>query len=241
MVGEDADALEDGDNTLVIRNIKRWALSNDPYVQWRLEISETGWPVWWNPDLGCVRGLGGSISRRGPHSRGVEEAVDRAGLGRAVRMARWVPGAVGLRLPVHALGVLAGLAGQGRLEWVVDEPVLFLAAAQRNIDPDSDLKLQGSYLVYDLGGGSFDCALVDIGEDGEMIVFGADGDPLLGGSNVDRELAASLEYEGPQNLLRLAKEQVGPENPTVQVSGNLALSWAEVEKNSSPATSSSGP
>ena len=230
VVGEDADALEDGDNTLVIRNIKRWALSNDPYVQWRLEISETGWPVWWNPDLGCVEAWGQHFQAGDLIAVVLKEAVDRAGLAAPFEWRAGCPVQSGYDYRSMLSGVLAGLAGQGRLEWVVDEPVLFLAAAQRNIDPDSDLKLQGSYLVYDLGGGSFDCALVDIGEDGEMIVFGADGDPLLGGSNVDRELAASLEYEGPQNLLRLAKEQVGPENPTVQVSGNLALSWAEVEK-----------
>ena len=230
VVGEDADSLEDGPDTLVIRNMKRWALSNDQYVKWRLEISETGWPVWWNPDLACVEAWGQHFQVRDLVAGILKEAVDRAGLPAQFQWRVGCPVQSGYDYRSMLAGVMTGLAGQGRVQWVVDEPVLFLAAAQRNIDPDSESRLQGTYLVYDLGGGSFDCAFVDIEEDGEMIVYGADGDPLLGGSNVDRELTASLEYEGPQNLLRLAKEQVTPENPSVRVGENLVLSWADVEK-----------
>ena len=230
VVGEDADALEDGPDTLVIRNIKRWALSNDAYVQWRLEISETGWPVWWNPDQGCVEAWGQHIQVEELVAEILREAVNRAGLQSPFEWRAGCPVQSGYDYRSMLSQVLTGLAGQGRVEWVVDEPVLFLAAAQRNIDPDSEFRLQGSYLVYDLGGGSFDCAIVDVRSDGEMIVFGADGDPLLGGSNVDRELAASLQYEGPENLLRLAKEQVTPESSSVKVNENLSVSWADVER-----------
>ena len=121
---------------------------------------------------------------------------------------------------------MAELAGEGRVEWVVDEPVLFLAAAQRNIDPDSEFKLEGSYLVYDLGGGSFDCAIVDVRSDGEMVVFGADGDPLLGGSNIDRKLKERLG--GAENQLRQAKESVSPDNFSVAVIGGGSLTWDDV-------------
>ena len=229
VVGEDADALEDGDNTLVIRNIKRWALSNDPYVQWRLEISQTPWPTWWNPELACVEAWGQQFQVKDLISAVLGEAVSRAGLQSPFEWRAGCPVQSGHDYRSMLSDVLAGLAGEGRMEWVVDEPVLFLAAAQRNIDPDSEFRLEGSYLVYDLGGGSFDCAIVDVRSDGEMVVFGADGDPLLGGSNVDRELAASLQYEGPQNLLRLAKEQVSSDNPSVQISGSQSVSWADVE------------
>ena len=230
VVGEDADALENGPNTLVIRNIKRWAQSSDRYVKWRLEISETERPTWWNPELGCVEAWEEHFQVRDLISHILREAVARAGISSRFEWRAGCPVQAGYDYRSMLAGVLTGLAGQGRVEWVVDEPILFLAAAQRNIDPDSDSRLEGSYLVYDLGGGSFDCALVEIRNDGEMIVFGADGDPLLGGSNVDRELIANLGYEGPQNLLRLAKEQVSQENPSVQVSGNLSLSWTDVEK-----------
>ncbi len=230
VVGEDADALEDEDNTLVIRNIKRWALSGDSYVQWRLEISQTGWPTWWNPEMGCVEAWGEHFQVRDLIGDILREAVNRAGLQSPFEWRAGCPVQSGYDYRSMLSEVMAGLAGEGRVEWVVDEPVLFLAAAQRNIDPDSEFKLEGSFLVYDLGGGSFDCAIVEVRSDGEMIVFGADGDPLLGGSNVDRELAASLEYEGPQNLLRLAKEQATPETPSVPVTGNLSLSWDDVQR-----------
>ncbi len=230
VVGEDADALEDGDNTLVIRNLKRWALSGDSYVQWRLEISQTGWPTWWNPEMGCVEAWGEHFQVRDLIGDILREAVNRAGLQSPFEWRAGCPVQSGYDYRSMLSEVMAGLAGDGRVEWVVDEPVLFLAAAQRNIDPDSEFKLEGSFLVYDLGGGSFDCAIVEVRSDGEMIVFGADGDPLLGGSNVDRELAASLQYEGPQNLLRLAKEQATPETPSVPVTGNLSLSWTDVER-----------
>ncbi len=227
VVGEDADSLEDGDNTLVIRNIKRWALSGDPYVKWRLEISDTGWPAWWNPELGCVESWGQHFQVKDLIGEILKEAVSRAGLTPGFTWRAGCPVQSGYDYRSMLTEVLKGLSGQGRVQWVIDEPVLFLAAAQRNIDPDSQDKLQGSYLVYDLGGGSFDCALVDIRDDGEMIVFGADGDPLLGGSNIDRNLATRLN--GAENLIRLAKEQASPGNPTVTFGGSVALTWADVE------------
>ena len=227
VVGEDADGLEDGPNTLVIRNLKRWALSNDPYVKWRLEINETEWPTWWNPELGSVEAWGEHFSARDLITEILREAVSRAGLPERFEWRAGCPVQSGYDYRAMLAEALRGLAGLGRVEWVIDEPVLFLAAAQRNIDPDSESRLQGSYLVYDLGGGSFDCALVSVRDDGEMIVYGADGDPLLGGSNLDRELRADLG--GAENLLRIAKEQTSPNNPSVPFGGSVALTWEAVE------------
>ena len=226
VVGEDADAMEDGDNTLVIRNIKRWALSNDPYVQWRLEISQTGWPTWWNPEMGCVEAWGQHFQVKDLVADILREAVNRAGLQSPFQWRAGCPVQSGYDYRSMLSGVMAELAGEGRVEWVVDEPVLFLAAAQRNIDPDSEFKLEGSYLVYDLGGGSFDCAIVDVRSDGEMVVFGADGDPLLGGSNIDRKLKERLG--GAENQLRQAKESVSPDNFSIAVIGGGSLTWDDV-------------
>ena len=229
LVGEDADSVEDGPNTLVIRNIKRWALSGDPYVKWRLEVSETNWPTWWNPEMGCIEAWdwGRQFQVKDLIAEILKEAVSRAGLPERFEWRAGCPVQSGHEYRSMLTAVLSEIAGQGRVEWVVDEPVLFLAAAQRNIDPDSELRLQGSYLVYDLGGGSFDCALVEVRDTGEMVVYGADGDPLLGGSNVDRELAA--KFGGAENLLRLAKEQASPDNPNVPFGGSVALTWDDVE------------
>lgn len=229
VVGEDADTLEDGPNTVVIRNIKRWALSGDDYVKWRLDVTATDWPTWWNPELGCVEpwDWGQQFQVKDLVAAILREAVSRAGLPERFDWRAGCPVQAGYDYRTMLTEILSEIAGQGRVEWVVDEPVLFLAAAQRNIDPDSELRLRGWYLVYDLGGGSFDCALVEVQDSGEMIVHGADGDPLLGGSNIDRELASRLG--GAENLLRLAKEQVSPNNPSVPFGGSVALTWADVE------------
>ncbi len=227
VVGEDADSMEDGPDTLVIHNIKRWALSGDPYVKWRFEATGTKWPDWWNQELGCVEIWGQHFQLKNLVAEILKEAVGRARLPELFEWRAGCPVQAGYDYRAMLTNVLSEIAGQGRLEWVVDEPVLFLAAAQRNIDPDSGFRLQGLYLVYDLGGGSFDCALVEVQETGEMVVYGADGDPLLGGSNIDRELKARLG--GAENLLRLAKEQVSPGNPSVPFGGSVALTWADVE------------
>ena len=227
VVGEDADALENSDDTLVISNIKRWALSNDSYVKWRLEISDTEWPTWWNPEQGCVEAWGQHYQVKDLISAILKQAVERANLPEQFEWRAGCPVQSGYDYRSMLAEVITDLAGQGRVEWVIDEPVLFLAAAQRNIDPDSQARLLGSYLVYDLGGGSFDCALVDVRDDGEMVVFGADGDPLLGGSNVDRALAN--RFSGPVNQLRGAKEAVSPDNPSFPTVGGTTLTWQDVE------------
>ena len=227
VVGEDADALENSDDTLVISNIKRWALSNDSYVKWRLEISDTEWPTWWNPEQGCVEAWGQHYQVKELISAILKQAVERANLPEQFEWRAGCPVQSGYDYRSMLAEVITDLAGQGRVEWVIDEPVLFLAAAQRNIDPDSQARLLGSYLVYDLGGGSFDCALVDVRDDGEMVVFGADGDPLLGGSNVDGALAN--RFSGPVNQLRGAKEAVSPDNPSFPTVGGTTLTWQDVE------------
>ena len=226
-VGEDADALEDGPDTLVVRNIKRWALSADPYVKWRLEVSETQWPTWWNPEMGCVEAWGQHFPAAELMTAILREAVSRAGLPERFEWRAGCPVQSGYDYRTLLAGVLSGIAGQGNVSWVVDEPVLFLAAAQRNIDPDSPVKLEGDYMVYDLGGGSFDCTLVDVRDNGEMIVYGADGHPLLGGSNIDRELTA--KFPAPANLLRLAKENVTSDHQQAEIGADLNLTWTDVE------------
>ena len=226
-VGEEAEELEGTQNTEVIHNIKRWALSNDPYVKWRLEVSNIEWESWWNPELSCVEVGGQQFQAKELITAILREAVNRANLPDEFEWRAGCPVHAGYEYRLMLKEVLTEIAGKGSVNWVVDEPVLFLAAAQRNIDPDSPFKLRGSYMVYDLGGGSFDCTLVEVRDDGEMIVYGADGHPLLGGSNIDRGLAA--KFEAPVNLLRLAKEGASPDNNQVSISGNLSLTWGDVE------------
>ena len=224
LVGEDADELEDGQDTVVIRNIKRWALSNDPYVKWRLEVNDAPWPTWWNPELRCVEVWGQQFQAKALVAEILKEALNRANLPGEFEWRAGCPVHAGLEYRSMLKEILPDASGRSSINWVVDEPILFLALARRM----GNLNL-GSYMVYDLGGGSFDCALVELREGGEMIVYGADGHPLLGGSNIDSALADKLPVENAGNLLRLAKEQVSPDNPTARVSGNFSLTWQDVE------------
>ena len=224
VVGEEADDLEEDQDTVVIRNIKRWALSNDPYVKWRLEVNEAPWPTWWNPELRCVEVWGQHFQVKELMAEILKEALGRADLPEQFEWRAGCPVHAGLEYRSVLKEILPSAGTRSSINWVVDEPVLFLALARRmgNLD-------LGSYMVYDLGGGSFDCALVELRDGGEMIVYGADGHPLLGGSNVDSSLAEKLTIDNAGNLLRLAKEQVSPDSPEARINDSLSLTWHDVE------------
>jgi molecular chaperone DnaK len=50
---------------------------------------------------------------------------------------------------------------------------------------------EGQWLVYDLGGGTFDVALIKI-KDGEMKVLDHEGDNFLGGADFDNMIVEKL-------------------------------------------------
>ena len=224
-VGEDADILEADADTVVVRNIKRWALSDDPYVRWNLESRGTLKEDWWNPETRCVEALGQVLPVQDIMRKILAEAFQRAGI---TGLFQWRAGC-----PVHAgLGyrsilaeVLSEFGGENKVSYVFDEPVLFLALAHRlgKLTP-------GSYMVYDVGGGSFDCALAEVGDDGEMTVYAAQGDPTLGGVLIEELLKEKLGYTGPAISLRLAKEQVSPSNPSLALGDGVNLTWSDVEQ-----------
>ena len=84
-------------------------------------------------------------------------------------------------------------------------------------------------MVYDIGGGSFDCALAQVEDNGRMVVYGADGDPSLGGVDIDDLLKKELRFRGPPSLLRIAKEQLNDTQPVVTVDANTSVSLTDVE------------
>lgn len=73
----------------------------------------------------------------------------------------------------------ARLAGFDKVE-LLQEPVASALAAGWEAETS-----RGSWLVYDLGGGTFDVSLLD-GKDGLLRVVGHDGDNFLGGRDFDR-------------------------------------------------------
>lgn len=88
----------------------------------------------------------------------------------------------------------ARLAGFERVE-LIQEPVASALAAGWSSDEDAG----GAWLVYDMGGGTFDVSLLET-RDGLLRVVGHDGDNFLGGRDIDRAIVdwalAQLEREG---------------------------------------------
>ncbi len=80
----------------------------------------------------------------------------------------------------------ARLAGFARVE-LLQEPIASALAAGWRADDDG----AGTWLVYDLGGGTFDASLLET-RDGLLRVVGHDGDNFLGGRDFDWAITEHL-------------------------------------------------
>lgn len=217
LTGEEADGLEDEDNhRIVIRNIKRIALSSDAYVQWHLNVrnaheSEAKWPpAWWSEEKRCVQAWGHEYPIWDLIGYILEEAFWRADIHGDYEWRAGCPVQADYDYRRSLAETLSRVTGNaGSPFHVIEEPLLFLTAARRL----GDVR-EGSFLIYDFGGGSFDCALAEIGEQEELTIYGADGHPLLGGSDIDERLAKRLTYRGQTSLLRQAKEGLTAQSPS---------------------------
>ena len=225
IVGEDADRLDDGPNTLVVRNIKRWALAGDPFVRGHLESRGAPWPTWWDPERRTVSVWGERYPVKEIIRKILAEAFQRANLSGEYEWRAGCPVHAGLDYRSDLAEVLSGFGGVNSVASVIEEPVLFLVLAHT-----LDKLPPGSHLVYDVGGGSFDCALAEVESDGRMIVYASHGNPLLGGVTIDESLTTTLNYEGPSNLLRIAKEKVTPSNPIQRVNQNTSVSLDDIKR-----------
>ncbi len=83
----------------------------------------------------------------------------------------------------------AGLQAGFKQVILLQEPIA-ASLAYANKKKDKELE-DGQWLVYDLGGGTFDVALVKIHE-GEMKVLDHEGDNFLGGADFDDEIVKKL-------------------------------------------------
>jgi len=75
-------------------------------------------------------------------------------------------------------GTIAGL----EVERIINEPTAATLAY------GMDEKKSGKVAIYDLGGGTFDVSILDIGEEGVFEVLATNGDTHLGGDDFDEEL-----------------------------------------------------
>lgn len=231
VIGEDADILDDrSDDIEVIRNIKRWATTSDDYVrrylEMRFEEDNFHWPKWLDPENRTIRLWQETMPIEEAMGLILKEAVDRAGL--AGVAAEWRAGC-----PVNSdvvyrralVSALAELGCTGKIEWVTEEPLLLLAfgVAIGSLE-------DGSYLIYDLGGGSFDCAIADV-RGTDITVYSEEGLPTTGGMDIDETLRRHLNYDGSPHDLRVAKEQLSIGNrPEIPLPGGHPLSVEDLDR-----------
>ena len=246
-VGETADRSGNVLNTEVIHNIKRWALSSDPYIhgliEWTFQKKKNPWPEWFDRNTRSIRLWDETVmTAEEAITRILKEAISRAGLAGAA--AEWRAGC-----PVESdliyrralVAALDQLGCGGKVKWVAEEPLLLLSLAKRTARLED-----GRYLVYDLGGGSFDCAVVEVNnfqsdggstgteaaDERTVIVLAQEG-LMLGGVDIDDMIVNKLVEGGYGGLLqsvRIAKEQLSSENPAVSLGDGHELTLEDVEK-----------
>ena len=232
IVGESAEGLEESPDILPISNIKRWAMSSDSYMRWHMNARGEEWPIWWDPANRSVNVWGAVFPVKDIIRDILAMALETAKKDDA-RIAGGFEWRVGC--PVHSgfdyrsdlTQALTELAGRGNINWVVEEPLLLLALGYRGL-PNPE----GSYLIYDLGGGSFDSTMAEVHQGGELVVYGADGHPRIGGSDIDEFLEDRLRekgFVGSQTQIRLAKEALSPYEPDRSLIGGFKVTWADVE------------
>ena len=224
LVGEEADVLDDSDDIVVVRNIKKYATSSDAVVravmQWDYDRGMgKSWPTWINLEDRSIRVWNETMSSEEAMKLILKEAITRAGLaGEAAEWRAGCPVSSDLTYREALIAALDELGCEGKVEWIAEEPLLFLALGKAlgTISETPSL-----YMVYDLGGGSFDCSVVGVDGD-SWAVYGQDGLPE-GGMDIDEELRKKLDYKGPMHELRDAKERLSSETPEIRLSDGSVL------------------
>ena len=228
-LGEEADRLGAVPGVEVIRNIKRYALTSDSYVQhfyeWDLQQQDKQWPAWFDLEARSIVARGETVPVEKAIQLILKEAISRAGLTGTI--AEWRAGC-----PVSSdilyrralVSALSELGCSGRIEWISEEPLLLLALGKA-IGSLED----GYFIVYDLGGGSFDCAVVEVKDD-QIVVLADEGLPALGGMDIDTMLSDELKYKGKDHELRIAKEQLSSDVTQVDLSDGHVLTNDIVRK-----------
>ena len=225
--GEEADALEGVRDVEVVRNIKRFALTSDEYVldqnDWHLQRQKKSWPTWFDLDTRSIRLWNQTVPVEEAVRLILKEAISRAGLaGAAAEWRAGCPVSSDLSYRSALVSALSELGCTGKIKWISEEPLLLLALGKA-IGSLGD----GYFIVYDLGGGSFDCAVVEVKDD-KLIVLADEGLPALGGMDIDEMLIEKLRYEGDRRLLRVAKEELSFDQSPQSLSGEHTLTVDDI-------------
>ena len=222
---DDENDWEQDENTLVIRHIKQYALSSDGYLKHRLSLTEDRRKPIDQWKDGCFEVWGQQFPVWDLIQELLGEAVNRAGLTGEFQWRAGCPVHSGYEYRKNLAECLSRLGGECKISSIIEEPILFLTLANsRNV-----LERDSGYLVYDMGGGSFDSALAVI-EEGNMVVYGADADPTIGGSDIDSFLYDKFGGDVPFRSLRTAKEDLKSDSVPIPLPGDNLLTWRDVEE-----------
>ena len=206
-IGEDATVVPETEDTHAVNEVKRCLAAADSSTR----LPQERYP-WWNHEDGCIELWS---SRFSPHD--VVLTILNEALERAVRLARELGfGADVDRFSIRGLPtrlgasvtasletrkVLAEVARRlgfpnFRVENLCEEPIL---ACLSYVHLEPEIIPGETILIYDLGGGTFDTAIVKVHEDTardipSLTVFAADGEPFLGGVDIDEALFQHLAH-----------------------------------------------
>jgi molecular chaperone DnaK len=101
------------------------------------------------------------------------------------------------RAATRDAGELAGL----EVERIINEPTA--AALAHGVDQGAD---PGKVLVFDLGGGTFDVTLMQVGQDRSMEVIATGGDRKLGGADFDQRILDRMSQAASAEGVDLAAD-----------------------------------
>lgn len=135
------------------------------------------------------------------------------------------------QMQTEATIAAADLAGLGKVG-LIHEPI---AAAMASMATATDRS--GQFLVYDLGGGTFDVALVQASS-GTVNVLAHEGVNMLGGKDFDQELMAQIIAPWLQDTFSLEAEyQTDPKFSTLLKRLKLQVEKAKIELSNVQSTS----
>ena len=240
IVGIEADGLvSEPDLRLVIPNLKRLALSTDEHVDWYLREYNSRWqddeerawpPSWLAQESLSVKAFGQEFPVWDLIGRLLSRALELAEISGDYEWSAGCPVHSDFRYRSSFARALSDITGKpGGVDKILDEPALvMLAATKMGTLP------AGSYLVFDVGGGSFDSSVVELSSDGRINIWGSSGHPRLGGTNIDDHLARSTNYVGPENLLRDAKSLLINTDDSVNFGPGMTATGEDMAKAMDP-------
>jgi molecular chaperone DnaK (HSP70) len=169
-----------------------------------------GWQAWayqQQPDWTIVRSLKRVLQDAGPNTI-LQLANQNIPL---IQVLREMAAAMRSALPSEKLDVMLGVPANANSNQRFMTVEAFRAAAfdvigllnepsAASIEFGHKTKINGALLVYDLGGGTFDASLVEIGEKTHNVIA-TEGIPTLGGDDFDEALAGmAMSEENRQDL-----------------------------------------